>query len=67
MRLVLNDSNDEIDDNIYLRSGMLLIVRAFYHLRKPRVITPVDVSFFDYKKALRKARKDVHLESVKYM
>lgn len=46
---------------------MLLVLRAFYHLRKPRVVTPVDVSFFNYKNTLRKARKDVHLESVRYM
>lgn len=46
---------------------MLLVLRAFYHLRKPRVVTPLNVSFFNYKNALRKARKDVHLESVKYL
>lgn len=45
---------------------MLLRLRNFYHLRKPRIPTEVDTSYFNYRKALKKARKGIHIESVLY-
>ena len=32
---------------------IVLIVRAFYHLRKPRVLTPIDKSFLAYERKMR--------------
>jgi hypothetical protein len=46
---------------------MLSRLRCFYHLRKPRIPSEVDRSFKAYKAELRRARKQVHKDSVLYL
>lgn len=45
---------------------MLLRLRCLYHMRRPRVATEADISFVNYRKALRQARREVHVEAVRY-
>jgi hypothetical protein len=40
---------------------MMLRIKAFYHLRKPRVLLPRDISFIAYYKKMRETRKRIHL------
>lgn len=45
---------------------IMLRIRAFYHMRKPRVLSPIDKSFLAYQRKLRETRKRIHLESIEY-
>ena len=44
----------------------LLSLRSAYHVRKPRVLSENDLSYLNYKKRLREARRQVHQEAYEY-
>ena len=42
---------------------MFLRLKYFYNVRKPRVLSQNDISLINYRKSMKEARRNVHIEA----
>jgi len=45
---------------------MLFRLKFLYYVRKPRILSENDLSLKEYRKSLRDARRNVHIEAKEY-